>query len=51
VLPWDANLFLEKDGRLVSFGGSRPSFEATISLEADVLIIEAPGRSYRYARE
>lgn len=51
VLPWDANLFLEKNGRLVSFGDSRPSFKATISLEGDVLTVEAPGRSYRYRRE
>jgi hypothetical protein len=51
VLPWDANLFVEKGGSLVSFGNSRPSFKATISLDGDLLTVAVPGRSYHYARD
>jgi hypothetical protein len=51
VLPWDANVFRERDGRLVSFGDSRPSFKATISLGGDTLTVRVPDAVYHYARD
>ena len=51
VLPWDANVFRERDGRLVSFGDSRTSFKATIALDGDTLTVRAPGAVYHYARD
>ena len=51
VLPWDVNDFRERDGRLVSFGDSRPSFEATITLDGDTLTVRVPSAVYRYARD
>ena len=51
VLPWDANVFRERDGRLVSFGDSRPSFQATISRDGDTLSVGVPNGVYHYARD
>jgi hypothetical protein len=51
VLPWDANVFHERDGRLVSFGDSRPSFKATITLDGDTLTVRGPHVVYHYARD
>ena len=51
VLPWDANVFHERDGRLVSFGDSRPSFKAAITLDGDTLTVRGPHVVYHYARD
>jgi hypothetical protein len=51
VLPWDANVFRERDGRLVSFGDSRPSFTATISRDGDTLTVRTPDGVYHYTRD
>jgi hypothetical protein len=51
VLPWDANDFRARDGRLVSFGDSRPSFMATISLSDDTLTVRIPNAVYQYERD
>ena len=51
VLPWDANVFRERDGQLVSFGDSRPSFKATISRDGDTLTVRVPDAVYHYARD
>jgi len=51
VLPWDANVFRERDGRLVSFGDSRPSFKATIGQDGDTLTVRVPNAVYHYARD
>ena len=51
VLPWDANVFQERDGRLVSFGDSRPSFTATISRDGDTLTVRTPDGVYHYTRD
>jgi hypothetical protein len=51
VLPWDANDFRERDGRLVSFGDPRPSFKATVTLDGDTLTVRTPNAVYHYARD
>jgi len=51
VLPWDANVFHQRDGRLVSFGDSRPSFKAAITLDGDTLTVHGPHVVYHYARD
>jgi hypothetical protein len=51
VLPWDANQFKERGGLLVSFGDSRPSFKATISLDGDTLTVRGPDGIYHYKRQ
>lgn len=51
VLPWDANVFRERDGRLVSFGDSRPSFQAAISRDGDTLTVRVPDAVYHYTRD
>ena len=51
VLPWDANVFHQRDGRLVSFGDSRPSFKAAITLDGDTLTVRGPHVVYHYARD